>query len=121
MGVGIFTIALPYFASVAAATGTEGHNNLYVPVAGPWMDLAARPSCGPRSMPCTDSEDLTRFLLIGDGIIQGIGALEVLVGLATPGTPHTVRTTARSSGPSIHVAPTTVGHSGYGVGALGTF
>src|SRR5258708_16604835 len=46
VGVGIFTIALPYFASVGGAMGSEVDHDLYIPVAGPWLDLAHPPDCG---------------------------------------------------------------------------
>jgi len=122
MGIGIVTLALPYFASVAVATSNTGHDNLYIPVAGPWLDLADRPSCGGGgSSHCSDMEPLNKFLLVGDGILQGIGALEVLAGLVSS-TPYDKPAHASApSGPSIHVAPTRVGRTGYGVGAVGTF
>src|SRR5258708_35038135 len=50
IGVGIFTIALPDFASVGVAMGSDIDHDLYIPVAGPWMDLAHRPDCGGHQM-----------------------------------------------------------------------
>ena len=122
IGVGIFTLAVPYFASVAVATSNPGHDNLYIPVAGPWLHLAERSSCSSPMDGCDGREDLYKFLLVGDGILQGLGALEMLAGLLSsdPRAPAP-RTAARPTGPSLHVAPSPVGRSGYGIGAVGTF
>jgi hypothetical protein len=121
IGVGIFTIALPYFASVGVAMGSDLDRDLYIPVAGPWLDLAHRPDCGGyRMAQCNDMEPFYKVLLIEDGILQGIGALEVLAGLASS-SPHRPTETARASKPTLRVAPTVVGRTGYGIGAVGTF
>src|SRR6476620_4711792 len=88
LGVGIFTIALPYFASVGVAMGSDIDRDLYIPVAGPWLDLAHRPDCGGYGLAqCNDMEPFYKVLLIEDGILQGIGALEVLAGMASS-SPH---------------------------------
>lgn len=122
IGVGIFTIALPYFASVGVAMGSDIDKDLYIPVAGPWMDLAHRPDCGGYGLAqCNDMEPFYKVLLIEDGILQGIGALEVLAGMASSPTTHHSSETAKASKPTIHVAPSPVGRSGYGIGAVGTF
>ena len=55
---------------------------LYYPVVGPWMDLHQR-SCS--DTPCS-SKTLDQVLLIGDGVVQGIGALGVLLSLVIPET-----------------------------------
>jgi hypothetical protein len=122
VGVGIFTIALPYFASVGVAMGSEIDHDLYIPVAGPWMDLAHRPDCGGYQMAaCSDMEPFYKVLLIEDGILQGIGALEVLAGMASSSPHHSSETAKSSNKPTLHVAPAPVGRSGYGIGAVGTF
>jgi hypothetical protein len=119
--VGIFTIALPYFASVGVAMGSDVDHDLYIPVAGPWMDLAHRPDCGGYHMAaCSDMEPFYKVLLIEDGILQGIGALEVLAGLASS-SPHHSTETAKANKPTLRVAPAPVGRTGYGIGAVGTF
>ena len=121
IGVGIFTIALPYFASVGVAMGSDIDHDLYIPVAGPWLDLAHRPDCGGYGLAqCNDMEPFYKVLLIEDGILQGIGALEVLAGMASSPTHHSTET-ARSTKPTLRVAPAPVGRSGYGIGAVGTF
>jgi hypothetical protein len=122
VGVGIFTIALPYFASVGVAMGSEVDHDLYIPVAGPWLDLAHRPECGSyQYSTCnSDMEPFYKVLLIEDGILQGIGALEMLAGLASTSPAHRTEA-ARPSKPTLRVAPAPVGRSGYGIGAVGTF
>ena len=45
---GVFMLGVPYVASIIVAAGSDhpGDSNLYLPVAGPWMDLGSRGSCG---------------------------------------------------------------------------
>src|SRR5260221_6614268 len=101
IGVGIFTIALPYFASVGVAMGSDIDHDLYIPVAGPWLDLAHRPDCGGYGLAqCNDMEPFYKVLLIENGILQGIGALEGLAGMASS-PPHHSTGTARSSKPPL--------------------
>src|SRR4051812_24019450 len=44
---GLFTLAVPYMASVVVATESSraGDHYLYTPVAGPWLDLSNRDDC----------------------------------------------------------------------------
>ncbi|HKQ70107.1 MAG TPA: hypothetical protein VJT73_12250, partial [Polyangiaceae bacterium] len=121
IGIGIFTIAVPYFASVGVAITSNDQDKLMIPVAGPWMSLYDRPSCGSKYAPCGEMEDFYKFLLVSDGILQGIGALEVLAGLASPAPSSSQTAAVKPTGPTVRVAPTMVGRSGYGLGAVGTF
>src|SRR5258708_33704054 len=99
--------------------GSDIDHDLYIPVGGPWLDLAHRPDCGGYQMAqCNDMEPFYKVLLIEDGILQGIGALEVLAGMASS-SPHHPTETARSSKPTLRVVPTVVGRGGYGLGAVG--
>src|SRR5689334_23749882 len=82
---GAFALGVPYVASiiVAAESAHPGDKNLYVPVAGPWMDLgdrhcAAGENCG--------HEGLYKGLLIVDGLFQGIGALNIAGAFLFPET-----------------------------------
>jgi hypothetical protein len=113
---GFFTLALPYFASVVAASAStrNGDNFLYVPVAGPWMDLSNRSDCPPVGT-CTN-EPAYRVLLVADGILQGFGALEMLSGFMFP-VPHSAN--SRSS-PEVTVVPR-VSPAGAGITAVGRF
>jgi hypothetical protein len=119
---GITAVAVPYLTSVivAAESSHPGDQNLYIPVAGPWMDLADR-HCEV-GVQC-HNEGLYKGLLIADGIFQSLGALQIAGAFIFPET-ITVSGTARSSTPTrtagVHVTPTSVG-GGYGLAAVGAF
>jgi hypothetical protein len=120
---GAFALGVPYVSSVIVAAESDhpGDHNLYVPVAGPWMDLADR-HC-PTAGPC-NHEGLYKGLLIGDGILQGIGALEIVSAFLFPETVTTREATRRApSGATtatVKFTPTFTSGS-LGVAALGAF
>jgi len=76
---GIVVLGATYGASVivGAASSRDTDHKLYVPVVGPWLDLKDR------NCPC-DHETLNKTLLIGSGVLQGIGALDIVLGLIVP-------------------------------------
>ena len=104
---GLFTLGVPYVASVVVAAGSDhpGDNNLYIPVAGPWMDLADRGGCGGFGQPSCNAETGYKVLLVADGILQGLGALNIIGAFAFPET----RTTVVADHPRVFVSPTTMG------------
>lgn len=118
---GIFTIGLPYIGSVAVAAQSEhpGDNQLYYPVAGPWLDLARRGDCGGPGQTLCDTEAFYKAALIADGVVQGIGALEILGGILFPErrTVHVVE----EAKPQVHLSPSSFGGRGIGIGAAGRF
>jgi hypothetical protein len=67
-------------AIVAALSDRDADKKLYYPVAGPWLDLNHR---GCDTNPCANNK-LDRVLLVGDGILQGIGAFGMLLSLVVP-------------------------------------
>ena len=67
-------------AIVAAKSDRRADEKLFLPVVGPWLDLKRR-DCG--THPC-DHETANKALLIGDGALQGFGALSVLLSLIIP-------------------------------------
>ena len=71
---GALTLGLSYVpaAAVAATSPHTVDRFLYAPVAGPWLNLNQR-NCEKCS-----HEGLNKALLIGDGIIQGVGAVEIV-------------------------------------------
>ena len=85
---GLVSFILSYGPSafVAATSPSKSDQWLWVPVAGPWVDLATRPKCTANMAielpvdPCLP-ESLARFGLIVSGILQTSGALLTLVGL----------------------------------------
>jgi hypothetical protein len=88
-------------------------DNLIIPVAGPWMSLMDR-GCDDREC---ENEDRNKGLLIADGIVQGVGALGVVLSLLLPG-----KTTQNwyLIGDT-QVVPMRVSGRSYGLGAVGTF
>jgi hypothetical protein len=117
--VGSATLLIATYVPSAAVGGLSPRDEdrfLFIPIAGPWVDLANR-DCVARQ--CTN-EDVNKALIIGSGVLQGIGALGVLSSFFVP--ERTVTYTAKAKPkPFVAVAPTTVGRSGYGVGAVGSF
>ena len=119
LGSGLFAFGVPYVASVVvASTSSEGADkNLYIPVVGPWTDLANRGGCGGFGQRSCDNETANKVLLVADGIFQGIGALEIVGAFLMPET----RTVTVASEPRVVVGPSSVGRTGYGLAAVGTF
>jgi hypothetical protein len=109
---GAALFGLPYAASVmiAAASGTDYDARLYIPVVGPFLNLAARPSCGDYG--CPPGETANRVLLVGDGILQTVGVLQMAGALMFPETRRVTRT--------IRVAPM-FGAGTVGLTAVGAF
>jgi hypothetical protein len=115
---GLFALGVPYVASVivAASSDREEDKNLYIPVVGPWMDYANRGSCGQAGAPTCDKETVYKILLVGNGILQGVGALEIVGSFFFPET----RTVTVGSDRRVFVSPYYVG-TGYGVSAFARF
>ena len=118
---GLVTFGLAYVPAlvVAGESSQPADRNMYIPVAGPWLNIANRPACGNGGPDCT-TENTNKILIGVDGVFQGVGAVMTVLGLLTP--EHHVITAAKAEKPkpTIHVAPTSVG-TGYGLGAVGTW
>jgi hypothetical protein len=118
-GLTLFGFAYVPVVVVGATSGLNADRALFVPIAGPWIDLAQRPACTPVST--CDAESSAKVLLVVDGVFQAIGALTVLGAFLNPThETTTVRSTA-SARPKVHVSPAQIGPTGYGMVALGTF
>jgi hypothetical protein len=120
IATGLVTFGLAYVpAVIVAGSSTQSYDHhLYVPVVGPWLNLANRPQCGPETIDC-DTETTNKVLLGVDGVFQGIGVITTLAGFLTP-EPARAVVTAKTK-PSLHVTPAKVGRTGYGVAAFGEF
>jgi len=70
IGSGVVTLGISYGASVivGAQSDHEGDKSLFVPVAGPWMDLTTRGGCNVE--PC-GHETANKVLLVVDGMDAG--------------------------------------------------
>jgi len=116
---GVWTLGLSYVPAlvVAIESSEAADKNLYVPVAGPWIDLAAR------DCPTCEHETANKVLLVTDGVFQGIGALQVVGSLLFVET----RSVAGEGEPRVakvkplQVAPARLAGGGYGFAARGTF
>jgi hypothetical protein len=122
---GLVTFALSYVPSVmtASESGVPVDRQLFVPVAGPWIDLGTRPTCGLRSVSCS-AEVGNQALLIADGFFQGLAVVQILAGLTM-----VVRVARESASavakvedqPSVRVRPAALSGGGYGLAAIGKF
>jgi hypothetical protein len=114
---GVVTLGVPYTASVivAAESSRSGDKSLYIPIAGPWVDLVQRSGC-PVALTTCNSETLNKVLLVGDGIFQAVGTIAILSSFFV--RHHRARGTA--SAPELHLAPMSI-RAGSGLAVLGTF
>lgn len=121
IGSGLATFGLSYVPAliVAGTSDVSADHHLFVPLAGPWLDLGDRPGCGAGHIGC-DTETTYKVLLVFDGIFQAIGASTAIWGFLQP-EHHTVVTTAKADKLTLHVLPAAVGPSAYGMAALGSF
>lgn len=114
-----------YAASAIVATTNDNSydNKLYIPVVGPWLDMADRP-CGLGD--CGSREDVNQALLIGSGVAQGVGIGMTIAAFLVNERAGEVRfgsPAERSRAalkPTVQVTPLTF-RGGSGIGALGTF
>ena len=97
-------------AVIAANNGSIKDHDLYLPIVGPWINLASRDSA------TTSTGDTV--LIVGSGILQGVGAGMVVASLFIP---EKYATATIAAGPvKMNVTPTAGAGAG-GVGAFGTF
>lgn len=97
-------------AVIGANNGSIKDHDLYIPIVGPWIDIASRDS------KTTSTGDTV--LILGSGVLQGAGALMVVASLFIP---EKIATATIAAGPvKMNVSPTASAGSG-GVGAFGTF
>jgi len=118
---GAWTLGLSYVPALVVAIESSRPEDryLFAPVAGPWIDFAKR-NCSGTSC---DHETLYKALLATDGVIQGIGALEILGSFLF--VEHSVASSsAEADRPKtafeLHVVPKTYA-GGYGLAAIGKF
>jgi hypothetical protein len=118
---GGLTLAASYIPAlvVAASSDHDGDKWLYVPIAGPWVDLATR-GCGDTVTPTCGVTGFERAALIGTGIIHALGAAQVLAAFTLPQKRLTT-TSAQADKPTVQIAPTTFGAHAQGIVAFGTF
>ena len=123
---GIWMFGLSYIPAVVVAAESDRHGdkNLYIPVAGPWMDLASRSACSANAS--CNHETANKVLIVIDGIFRDLGALDIVGAFVFPETRTVaVSSSERSDGYESHlslrIVPTKVSANSYGLAVLGTF
>ena len=118
---GLITFGFAYVPSVmiAGEGNVTADRRLFVPIAGPWLDMHDRPACGPIGPSC-DSESVNQALLVVDGVLQGLAVVEVLAGLATLAQDDSSEA-VKPKNTGLHVTPAQFGAGGYGLATFGSF
>jgi hypothetical protein len=119
---GLILAGVPYIASMAVA-GTSNHqgdSNLWIPAIGPWLDLAQRGGCPQNGASC-GPEVGNKALLVGDGILQSVGVLEIAGSFIFAEHEHVATIQTSKAGDFVTFAPSRMGAGGYGLAAAGTF
>lgn len=101
---------------VAATSERNGDEYLYIPVAGPWIDLGERGGCGPN--PCGE-EAVYKTLLVATGIAHLVGTGLVISSFIVPERSERARPVTASTKPII--VPAQLGRSGAGFALVGHF
>jgi hypothetical protein len=116
---GVFTAGVPYVASavVGAESGYTPDRSIFIPFAGPWVDLAQRSGCPIAAASC-NGETADKVLLVADGIFQGIGAITIVSAFLFP--ERSAWRARRAAAREIHFSPLTLRQGG-GLTAFGTF
>lgn len=118
---GVWTLGVGYVPAliVAIESPLPADRQLFIPVAGPWLDYANR-DCDD-----CDNETLNKVLLVADGVVQGAGALQIVGSFlfvetrSASGQRRT--TTAAEESPRLRFAPARLAPGGYGLVAHGAF
>jgi hypothetical protein len=110
LATGATVFGISYLPAIAGAafSDADGHKDLYIPVAGPWMMFASG----------AEESKGEKTLLIIDGVAQGVGALMLISSLFIPEkkTKHWYLIGANDT----MLVPSRVA-TGFGVGASGRF
>lgn len=107
-GVGAVLFAGTYLASFAMAVRADdtvqdrGNENLFIPIAGPWVALGERSSCPVVS--CGD-ETVEKSLLVASGLAQAAGAILMVSAFLQPSR-HQVLANPLMAGRTIQIVPT---------------
>jgi hypothetical protein len=115
---GAAVIAASYIPPVVVAATSEhkGDEFLYIPIAGPWIDLGDRGGCVPNSC---EREGVYKGLLVATGLAHLLGTGLIVSSLIVP-EEHT-RRTAPAAASKPMVLPTQMGKSGAGLTVVGSF
>lgn len=115
---GVVLFGMSYGAAVIGAgmSDNSADNHLYVPIVGPWMDLADRDDdCGGLLEESCDRSTTTKILIGADGVFQALGVATAVYGILTP------RTIVHHDDDGVTVVPVAMQHGGRGLAIKGTF
>ncbi|MBL8624677.1 MAG: hypothetical protein JNK64_25440 [Myxococcales bacterium] len=115
-GVVVFGVGYGAAAIAAGVSDRSADERLYVPVVGPWLDLADRGDCDVGNQAC-DNETTKKVLIVADGVVQAVGVLLVVDALLFPTQVH--RTTV--AGNDVRLTPVAMGRGGRGLAVAGSF
>ncbi len=117
-GVGAFVLSYGASAVAGVVSNRDEDKNLFIPVAGPWMNLADR-NCGAG---CGSGEDVAKAMIVTSGIVQGAGVIMALSSLVIPETTSVSEESrsAKAKKPEVKVTPMSFA-AGAGLGAVGRF
>jgi hypothetical protein len=116
-GIGIFGGTYATSLVVGLQSRRVADERLYVPLVGPWIDLANR-NCA--AVSCSKSENLYRALIVGSGVLQTAGAVMITLGVLVPRKERTLTGLGYPVG-TWHVTPARIGATGDGIAVDGTF
>ena len=99
-------------AALAGYNGEVGDKDLYIPIVGPWINIAERNG--------NQYKDNTRdtLLIAGSGVLQGVGALMAVTSFFVPEKVPAARIQAGNV--KMEITPQ-AGAGGGGIGAVGVF
>ncbi len=111
-GSSLFVSTYATTAALAGANGGLGDKDLYIPIAGPWINIADRNGA--------NYENNTRdtVLIAGSGVLQGIGALMAVSSFFVPEKVPAARIQAGNV--QMQIVPQAGAGAG-GLGAVGVF
>jgi hypothetical protein len=112
-GVVMFGVSYGIAVTVAATSDNSADRRLYVPVVGPWLDLADRPSCPIEDQQC-DKTTTQKILIGADGVVQAVGIVVAVYGILTPRR-HVVGSS------NVQVVPVGLGSDAHGLAVTGSF
>jgi len=120
LSTGLLTIVGSYTPAivVAATSDHRGDQYLYIPVAGPWIDMASR-GCAPGQTRRCGATTLETAGLATIGVAHLLGVGQVLASIFIP-QPR-VMTLHEVKPAKLQVTPTMIGSGGYGLSASGAF
>lgn len=121
--LGYATLGASYGAGFVAAAHGSDPTQLWmaIPLAGPWLSLGDRPTCGATSASGCGRSTATSTLIVADGLGQALGALMILGSWVTSASAPDAHADRAVPVATMHVSPASMGSGAYGLLAFGTF